>query len=105
MKPVHPRTYDEDDWPVHQPPAPEAPIPGIHHYAGCNPDRPRVQPDGTCEECGARACPECGKGGESVSCPDCGRGKIHYLQSCCACGLSWDALEDAAWFWKEKIAT
>jgi hypothetical protein len=54
-------TADREDWPVHQPAAPEAPIPGRHWYSGCNPDRPRVRPDGICEDCGERACPECGR--------------------------------------------
>lgn len=51
---------DPEDWPVHRPAAPEAPIPGRHWYAACNPDRPRVRPDGVCAECGGRACPVCG---------------------------------------------
>ena len=51
---------DREDWPVHQPYAPEAPIPGIHHYGGCSDDYPRVRPDGICEDCGQRACPVCG---------------------------------------------
>lgn len=50
-----------EDWPVHQPAAPEAPIPGRHWYASCNPDQPRVNPDGVCEDCGGRACAECGR--------------------------------------------
>jgi hypothetical protein len=106
---------DREDWPIHQPPAPEAPIPGIHHYSGCEPggdwdselgrytgEGPRVKPDGICEGCGERACPVCGKGGEAVACPDCKRGKVHYLQACCACGLRWDDLEAAAQFWTER---
>lgn len=54
-------TVDRDDWPVHQPAAPDAPIPGRHWYAGCDPDQPRVGPDGICEGCGEVACPECGR--------------------------------------------
>ncbi len=46
--------------PVHQPAAPEAPIPGRHWYSGCDPDRPTVGLDGVCEGCGQKACPECG---------------------------------------------
>ncbi len=46
--------------PRHQPAAPEAPIPGRHWYAGCDPDGPVVGTDGRCEGCGAEACPECG---------------------------------------------
>jgi hypothetical protein len=56
------RAYARDGWPVHQPIAPEAPIPGRHWYSGCNPDRPLVRPDGYCEDCGDRACPVCGCG-------------------------------------------
>lgn len=56
-----------EDWPVHQPDAPEAPIPGRHWYSGCNPDRPRVNPaTGCCEDCGDKACVECGR----EDCPD-----------------------------------
>ena len=51
-----------DDRPVHRPFAPDAPIPGIHHYGGCDPDHPRVGVDGVCEGCGETACPECGYG-------------------------------------------
>lgn len=51
---------DRATWPVHQPLADEAPIPGVHHYSGCSPDRPRVRPDGRCEECDREACPVCG---------------------------------------------
>ena len=46
-----------EDWPTHQPEAPEAPIPGRHWYGGCDPDRPKVDPDGICLGCGDRACP------------------------------------------------
>lgn len=53
---------DREDWPVHRPIAPEAPIPGRHWYGGCNPDRPLVRPDGLCEDCGETACAECGAG-------------------------------------------
>jgi hypothetical protein len=52
----------DDDRPVHRPIAPEAPIPGRHWYAACNPDRPRVNTAGHCEDCGEEACPECGHG-------------------------------------------
>lgn len=55
-----------EDWPTHQPEAPEAPIPGRHWYGGCDPDRPKVGPDGICLGCGRRACPECGR----EACPD-----------------------------------
>lgn len=52
---------DHDYWPVHQPFAYEAPIPGLNWYSGCDPDRPRVNPEtGICESCGATACPTCG---------------------------------------------
>lgn len=56
------REPDEDERPVHRPPAPEAPIPGRNYYAGCDPDLPRVDTDGVCEGCGERACPVCGHG-------------------------------------------
>lgn len=50
-----------DERPVHRPLCPDAPIPGgPHHYAGCDPDHPRVNAAGTCEGCGGKACPECG---------------------------------------------
>jgi hypothetical protein len=57
-----PEPSERMSWPAHQPIAPEAPIPGRHWYGGCTPDMPRVRPDGTCEECGRKACPECGHG-------------------------------------------
>lgn len=57
---------DVRDYPTHQPSAPEAPIPGRHWYGGCDPDRPRVGPDGICLGCGEIACPECGR----EDCPD-----------------------------------
>lgn len=54
---------DGSDWPIHQPIAPEAPIPGRHWYGGCEPDHPRVNPaTGICAGCGQSACPECGHG-------------------------------------------
>jgi len=56
------------DWPVHQPAAPDAPIPGRHWYSGCDESNPRVRPDGVCEGCGQQACPECGR----EDCPDHG---------------------------------
>lgn len=73
---------DREDWPVHQPEAYDAPIPGRHWYRGCEPGGdwdseigdytgigPRVNPGtGRCESCGAEACPECGREG----CPDHG---------------------------------
>lgn len=52
-----------DDRPIHRPAAPDAPIPGHHHYGGCDPDHPRVNPNGTCEGCGGYGCPQCGKEG------------------------------------------
>lgn len=52
---------EHESWPVHQPEAHDAPIPGRHWYAGCDPDLPRVRPDGICEGCGGRACPQCGR--------------------------------------------
>lgn len=69
-----------DLWPVHQPEAPDAPIPGRHWYAGCEPGGdldhesgryhgtgPRVHPfTGICEGCGGHACPMCGR----ENCPD-----------------------------------
>lgn len=59
---------DHDEWPVHQPgPAYEAPIPGVHWYGGCDPDRPRVNPElAVCESCGESACGICGRS----NCPD-----------------------------------
>jgi hypothetical protein len=84
---------DREDWPVHQPPAPEAPIPGIHHYSGCSPDRGRVTPQGVCEDCGERACPVCGKGGPAVTCPFCAAGKVHLGLSCCSCNAPWAEVE------------
>lgn len=58
---------EHDEWPVHMPAAPEAPIPGRHWYAGCDPDRPRVNPvTGRCEGCGELACATCGR----ENCPD-----------------------------------
>lgn len=51
---------DYDDWPIHRPYAPEAPIPGTHWYGGCDPDHPRVNPDGICVGCSEVACPACG---------------------------------------------
>lgn len=68
-----------DDWPVHRPEAYDAPIPGRHWYAGCEPadyseeygyhgPGPRVNPaTGHCEDCGAEACVDCGR----ENCPDC----------------------------------
>lgn len=62
-----PEIIDRDDWPVHQPGPADAPIPGVHWYAGCDPDRPRVNPaTGLCESCGEAACVECGRS----NCPD-----------------------------------
>lgn len=52
-----------NDWPVHRPAAPEAPIPGRHWYSGCDPDQPRVNPSGVCEGCGGYGCPKCGREG------------------------------------------
>lgn len=60
------RSLDREDWPVHQPDAPEAPIPGRHWYQACDPDLPRVSPFGVCESCGGVACPVCGR----ENCPD-----------------------------------
>lgn len=55
------------DWPVHQPEAFDAPIPGRQWYSGCDPDRPRVNPaTGRCVGCGGVACPVCGL----ENCPD-----------------------------------
>lgn len=64
---------EREDWPIHQPPSPDAPIPGRHWFAGCEPadydaergyhgPGPRVRPDGVCEGCGEKACPRCGAG-------------------------------------------
>jgi hypothetical protein len=58
--------WEVDERPPHQPEAYDAPIPGRHWYAGCDPDLPRVNAAGVCEGCGARACPECGR----ENCPD-----------------------------------
>lgn len=74
---------DHDNWPVHQPAAPEAPIPGRHWYAGCEPggdydyelgqytgEGPRVNPlTGICEGCGEHACPVCGREHDEEECP------------------------------------
>jgi hypothetical protein len=58
---------DRDEWPVHQPEAFDAPIPGRQWYGGCDPDRPRVNPQiAVCESCGATACIICGR----ENCPD-----------------------------------
>ena len=71
---------DRDDWPIHQPEAFDAPIPGRQWYGGCEPGGdwdselgrytgtgPRVDPaTGRCESCGELACPECGR----QNCPD-----------------------------------
>lgn len=54
--------FGNDERPVHRPYAPEAPIPGHHHYDGCDPDRPRVDITGRCEGCGEYACAHCGFG-------------------------------------------
>ena len=51
---------DQSDWPVHAPFAPDAPIPGHNWFASCDPDMPRVDPDGVCRGCGEHACPDCG---------------------------------------------
>lgn len=53
-------TYDER--PLHQPIAPDAPIPGRHWYGGCDDSHYRVNPDGRCEGCDEKACPICGAG-------------------------------------------
>lgn len=60
---ARPKLTVEDDRPVHRPAAPDAPIPGQHWYGGCDPDRPRVNADGTCEGCGGYGCPDCGREG------------------------------------------
>jgi hypothetical protein len=56
--------YDHpgDELPIHRPFAPDAPIPGVHHYGGCDPDHPRVGRDGRCQGCGEEACSRCGYG-------------------------------------------
>lgn len=41
---------------------------------------------------------------ESVSCPDCKQGRIVRGDRCDHCGLSWEALEDAAQFWTNHEA-
>lgn len=58
--------FFQPDEPVHRPLAADAPIPGFHHYASCDPDRPTVAPDGVCRGCGENACPDCGN--ESCDC-------------------------------------
>lgn len=59
--------FAHDDWPLHRPSAPEAPIPGRFWYAGCNPDGGRIDPEtGICDDCGESACRVCGRG----DCPD-----------------------------------
>ena len=51
----------QDDWPRHQPAAPDAPIPGRQWYGGCEDGYPRVDPaTGVCEGCGGVACRVCG---------------------------------------------
>lgn len=58
---------EHEDWPVHQPDAPDAPIPGRHWYQSCDPDLPRVNPEtGICEGCGESGCRDCGR----ENCPD-----------------------------------
>lgn len=71
-----------EDWPIHEPRAWDAPIPGVHYYAGCEPGGdwddelggyhgtgPRVNPGtGVCEGCGESACRVCGR----EACPDHG---------------------------------
>lgn len=68
------------EWPVHQPEAVDAPIPGRHWYSGCAPGGdfdpetyswlgtgPRVNHEtGICEGCGRTACKTCGR----ENCPD-----------------------------------
>lgn len=57
---------EPEDEPVHRPAAPDAPIPGVHHFAGCDPDHPTVSPEGVCRGCGETACPTCGYGDPCV---------------------------------------
>jgi hypothetical protein len=71
---------EREDWPVHQPEATDAPIPGRHWYSCCEPldydsergyygvaPGARVNPaTGLCENCGRPACRECGR----ENCPD-----------------------------------
>jgi hypothetical protein len=69
---------DTTDWPVHQPEAPDAPIPGRHWYSACEPQdydseigyyghAGVVDPStGLCTSCGRSACRECGR----ENCPD-----------------------------------
>jgi hypothetical protein len=71
---------DRDEWPIHQPRAYDAPIPGTHWYAGCEPggdfDPERGQYEGSgppvdpatcrCVGCNEVACGICGREG----CPD-----------------------------------
>lgn len=58
---------EREDWPVHQPAAPEAPIPGQHWYLGCDDGFARIDPaTGICEGCGGYGCRECGR----ENCPD-----------------------------------
>ena len=50
-----------EHWPLHQPAAPDAPIPGRHWWGGCDDSKSRVDPfTGVCEGCGGIACPDCG---------------------------------------------
>lgn len=53
---------ERDDWPRHQPIAPDAPIPGRQWYGGCDPDGGYVSPEGICSSCHEKACPRCGAG-------------------------------------------
>lgn len=66
---AHFGSYEDryDDRPVHQPAAPEAPIPGRHWYSSCSDGFPRVNEAGICDECGGIACPICGR----EDCDDC----------------------------------
>lgn len=89
---------DRNDWPVHRPAAPEAPIPGTHWYSGCgDPDDPgRVNPEtGACDGCGELACCACGREG----CPDHPPVAVGAAFPCPNCGMSeWKAdYYEAVW--------
>lgn len=75
-----PPSRNSDDWPVHQPEATDAPIPGRQWYSGCEPGGdldiesghyegtgPRLNPaTGRCTGCGEPGCRVCGR----QDCPD-----------------------------------
>jgi len=97
-----------DNWPVHQPECLNAPIPGRHWFAGCEPggdwdpeyqryggSGPRVNPTtGICEGCSQRACRVCGR----EACPDHpGYNHANYcgiIGHGCTCGADKEVMND-----------